>query len=78
MLKLLRQLFRHRPPRGLEAGDFMDASRRCTAEGQFRVRHGDPSVMLPAFQSPPPAQEIQGVSGGGGTRHTGVEAQEPS
>lgn len=27
MLKPLRQLFRHGPPRGLEASDFMDASR---------------------------------------------------
>lgn len=33
---------------------------RCNAKGQFGVRHGDPSVTLSAFQSPPPTHEIQG------------------
>lgn len=60
MLKLLRQLFHHGPPRRFEASDFMNASLRCTAKGQFRVRHGDPSVMLSAFHSPPPTHRSKG------------------
>lgn len=73
MLKLLRQLFRHCPPRGLEASDFMNTSPGCTAERQLRVRRGDPSVMLSAFRPPPPTQEIQGglVPHGVSTGHAG-------
>lgn len=60
-LKLLRRLFHHCPPPGLAASDFMDASLRCTAEGQLQVHCGDPSAMLPAFHSPaPPPHEIRG------------------
>lgn len=75
MLKLLRQLFHHGPPRRFEASDFMNASLRCTAKGQFRVRHGDPSVMLSAFHSPPPTREIQGGLAGVCTGHTGPSSR---
>lgn len=77
MQKLLRR-FHHHPPRGLEAGDFMDAPLRSAAESQFRVRHADPSAMLPATHASPPAHEIQGGLGALSTGHVAAEAPEPS
>lgn len=53
----------------------MDASLRCTAEYQFRVSPGDPSVMLPALHSPPPTHEIQGGLGWG--KHSTRRCQSP-
>lgn len=40
------------------------------------VLHGDPSVTLPAFHSPPPAQEIQGALGAVRTGRPGAKAQD--
>lgn len=77
MQKLLRR-FHHHPPRGLEAGDFMDAPLRSAAESQFQVRHADPSAMLPATHASPPAHEIQGGLGALSTGHVAAEAREPS
>lgn len=48
---------------GLGAGDFMDASLRCSAKSQFSVHHGNPNAMLPAFHESPPTREIQGGLG---------------
>lgn len=52
-----------RPTAGASGQWLHGRTLRCTVEGQFRVRHGDPSVMLPAFHSPPPTHKIQGCHG---------------